>query len=610
MRSVSTVLLFWLLSACDVASVREAPSAIARNQCESDADCGGGTCVFKQCRSRNGTFQNLLFEVTPPANGSPIAGVQFLIPNKDLSEGDASLSLQQVSQVTGQVKAEMLKCPPQFGEPGNVLAKANDLSVPAVVSLLPAASWLGLYSPGAVVQAELIDTKYFSFSAKVTPGLYDIYVQPHRQPDESCPVPPLLLRGQEISSGPVSLSILLPEPSVFELHVAWTRGDGGLNGWTVDMLDSKTGRTISNRVPLALAKGSTTDYSATLAYNPVLALGKPSAQQADQWIRLSPPEDLPTNIALPTVIMARSALALFDANRGTLTDFTSLPPTVHLVGQVTSGSRPQPVLATVTLAASEINGMSDGVLASFTRTVNISADGHTFDVYLPPGKYRVSTAPQAPLYPSRDSDIPLAADLRNWVVPQMPTEQQGKVIELGNALPITGRVLNASGLPVSTAQVQASASPKALSESESLRALLDGPSFVPRASAGDVNSMGDFTLKADPGTFDISVRPNDDTGFAWLVLSRVPVTTANAGISLGQLTMPLPVSYGGTVTVGDTPEVVPGALVRAFIYLKDGQYTTNQDRDADSVLQVAETRADQDGHFDILIPAELNRIPE
>jgi hypothetical protein len=41
--------------------------------------------------------------------------------------------------------------------------------------------------------------------------------------------------------------------------------------------------------------------------------------------------------------------------------------------------------------------------------------------------------------------------------------------------------------------------------------------------------------------------------------------------------------------------------------MKAGDYTANE-TEADSVLQVAETRADKDGAFEILIPAELNHL--
>jgi len=608
-RWLGTTLLLGLLSACDVASVKEAPSTIARNQCQNNEDCDTGLCGSdQQCRSRTPTLQNVLFEVTPPADGSPIGGAQFLLLNNDLSEGSANLVLEQISQVTGKVTAAKFKCMPRFGQAGDVLVMANDLSVPAQVSLTPTTGALGLYSPRAVVQAALREDKYFGYSVNVPPGYYDIYVQPNQQPDQSCPAPPLLLRGQQVKKGTSTLDFELPAPSAFEFHVTWPRGDGALEGWTVDMLDPESGRTISNRVQLALDEGSTTNYHATLSYNRVLIVNPAGAQPGDQLLRLSPPDGLPESAAAPTVLMARSALALFDADSGTLTDFTTLPEPVHVVGQVTVEDSPRPVAATVTLVATEITGIDSGVLTSFVRNVSVGANG-TFDVHLLPGKYRVSTVPQAPLDLSMLEMAPLGADIRTWTVPSSPSEQQGKVIGLSKALSVTGRVVDASGDAVAAAQVQASASPLPVTPSNFLRESLAGSAFVPRASAGRVTGNGDFDLKTDVGTFDFSVRPDSDTGFSWLVMPRVSVLPS-AGKYLGLISMPLPVPYRGTVTIADTPDVVPGALVRAYAYLKDGEYTSNERSDADSVLQVAETRSDKNGEFTIFIPAELNHAPD
>jgi len=75
--------------------------------------------------------------------------------------------------------------------------------------------------------------------------------------------------------------------------------------------------------------------------------------------------------------------------------------------------------------------------------------------------------------------------------------------------------------------------------------------------------------------------------------------------------MPLPVEYGGTVTVpgAEGPRRIPGALIRTYIYMKGGKYTTDWPN-ADSVVQIAETRADNTGEFHVFIPAELNQPSE
>jgi hypothetical protein len=204
-------------------------------------------------------------------------------------------------------------------------------------------------------------------------------------------------------------------------------------------------------------------------------------------------------------------------------------------------------------------------------------------------------------------------------VPAAPYEQAGKVITLGTSLHVSGNVVAFNG-PVATAQVQAVVSSPSVTYN-AFQDMLDSTinstaspaasslraAFIPRASAGEVNSHGDFDLWTDPGVFDLSVRPNLDTGFPWLVVPNYTITSASAG--LGNLVMPLPVSYRGTVTVPGAEEDTPvsSALIRAYIYLKGNQYTAGPD-DAVSLLQIAETRAGVNGVFNLLIPAELNDL--
>ena len=290
---------------CDVATVDEVPSSVAQNQCRSDSDCPGGDCVDGQCRSRNGTFKTLLFEVTPPSDSTPFAGLQFLKRIDDLAAagGDLPVSLDVVSQIVGELKVRDRKCVPKFDVQGTELASSGDGSVPGVISLTPSAQALGVFSPPAIAQTALIDSTYFGFSLNVPPGDYDIYVEPQHQPDQSCIVPPQLSRARSIGGGSLALQIQLNEPSSFEFHVTWPLADGGLNSWQVDMLDPVSGRVISNRAQLALGTGGKSDYVATLDYYPVI--GDATAAKAQELVRLSPPDGV---VAL-TVLLARSASA-------------------------------------------------------------------------------------------------------------------------------------------------------------------------------------------------------------------------------------------------------------------------------------------------------------
>jgi hypothetical protein len=162
------------------------------------------------------------------------------------------------------------------------------------------------------------------------------------------------------------------------------------------------------------------------------------------------------------------------------------------------------------------------------------------------------------------------------------------------------------------AQVQAVASPASI-VTDVLHQALGETTSVPRAGSGTVDSGGGFKVKVDTGSYDFSVRPRASSGYAWLVIPGLPVADASNGVGLNTLNLPLPLTYHGTLTVpGATPDMltpVPGASISAFIYMKAGAYTAD-DANADSVLEIGETRSDDTGGFDLLIPAALNAPPQ
>ncbi len=188
------------------------------------------------------------------------------------------------------------------------------------------------------------------------------------------------------------------------------------------------------------------------------------------------------------------------------------------------------------------------------------------------------------------------------------------MIELPLTLPVNGDAYSAAGAPLTGAQVQAVASPASI-VTNFLHAALGETVYAPRATNASVQGNGDFALHVDSGTLDFSVRPQASTGFGWLVMPNLGVGTmpaTSSGLTLGEQVVPLPVSYTGQLTVpgttADLRKAVPGALIRTFIYMSAGAYTAESPQ-ADSVLQIGETRSDDKGNFELLIPASLNKVP-
>jgi hypothetical protein len=612
----------WAATACDVASVQEQASAIPQNQCESDSDCAIGTCgggAVRTCRSATGTFDTILFEVTPPADSCPkggacsnstsIAGFQFLEPVTSVLKtgGSFDLQLDPLATVSGEVITAPGYCIPQFSMNGKTLATASDRSIPVLVTAIPITGALGLFSSPVAAQALIPDQSSWNFQLNVPRGDYDIYIEPQQQPDDTCPVPPQLLRGQSLT-GPLNIELAVPQ--TFQFHVTWPLGDGALDGWSVDMLDSISGRAISNHPALARGAGGKTDYVATLSYLPVVG----DTVKVDQYVRLSPPD----GVTAPTVLFARSGLGLFSANSGTSTQFTALPTPVHVTGQVTVGTTPAPVAATVMLVATKVTGIDPGVLASFVRSASAGQDG-TFALDLLPGTYRVSAVPTASTPPNA---VPLAEANTEWVVGTSPSTQAGRVIELSETLPVNGQAVDPSGvIGMTGAEVQAVASPASIT-TDVLHQALGETTYVPRAMSTsvapstNVNDEGAFNLSVDTGTYDFSVRPRASSGFAWLVRPSVAVGTTpvtSNGVAFDKLVLPLPVVYTGTLTIpgiaANSLSPVPGALINSFIYMKAGAYTADPTQ-ADSVLQIGEARSDDTGAFTLQIPAALNAPSE
>jgi hypothetical protein len=298
----------------------------------------------------------------------------------------------------------------------------------------------------------------------------------------------------------------------------------------------------------------------------------------------------------PTFYMDRSALQLMSTTKVEVDQFADLPSPVKLKGTVEENDTLVPAKATVTLSATDLDGLQNGTLGSYIKSYETDSQGR-FSAKLLPGTYHVQVVPKDP---------GLAAYETIWTVGATPSVQAGKVLGLDASAKLSGSVLTPAGNdPLVGAPVQAVASPSK-SHASVLEAALGNAPLVPRASSDVVDDKGLFTLRTDPGAFDVSVRPPDGTGFPWLVRSNVQV---KSGLEdLGQMKMPLPVVYSGLVSVlpSDAGSAVPGALVRAYIFMDAQQSYTSDPAGATSVLPIAETRADGQGNYTLLLPARLN----
>lgn len=602
----ATLVLAALGSGCSVQALEDTSFDPTKNRCSADSECGDGTCdqELGLCRASQGQFAKVLFEVTPPSNVDHYGGLSFLVPEELASGGgDFDLALGVVSKVTGTVQANQQAYP---GACSTTYGAANADATPQVeLTFTSTTNILGLPAQQYSAKTQYNDkTGEFDFELWLPADEYDVYVQPPADAttiNPGCTVVPQLRRHIQVASGDVALAIPLQTPKLLSLEVVVP----GLNavdkkplvGWSVAVLDPTTGKVLSTPVELAYTQDpndtQNQHYFASIEYSE--AIDSP-AGIGKELVRISPPE----GDDKPTLVLERAALELFTPGSAKIEAQKQLWPEPVQLDQISLfGSDGEPFTKTaaarfVSTKLELTNSGTQSGLAFFEKTVQI-ADGIATKVQLLPGEYDVYVAPPA--------GSGFATTKTKLTVGAKMSDQGGKSVTLELESDVGGSVLTPGGAKAAAgAAVQAVASPATASP---LAIAVGAVPFIPKATSGLVEASGQFSLEADPGTFDFSIRPSEGTGFAWLVRPNVEV---QSGVhDLGSMLLPLPVVYSGLVTVpgAESNLPVPGSLIRAFVYLNDSGYTEDR-AGAKAVVQVAEGRADETGKFRLFLPAHLN----
>lgn len=623
------------VAGCKVSSIDESTSRATQNECESDGDCkrGGGRCGGGICQVTSGEIEHLLLEIVPPmetssdAKQQQLSSVGYLKALSDelanVRSGRLNLELNPIVQVDGTIKLPPRpdECDPPAGEPRATLK----------LRFTPSETLLGLpattYSTDAKVSNGPSDEDELEFNVNVPPGRYDIYMQVvDSAPD--CGVNSRLYRGRgiglDVDAGEVidqaPLELGLSEPSHLSLNVVWPRNDVTLDDWKIDIVDETTGLPISNRVTLDLEHrddlGAGFVYTDLgLEYTPVeYPPDEESPGEALELVRLSPPE----SVVAPTIYIPRQALELFEKGSGTINHLSELPPVVSVDGQIvleqveglempcarerTAGSiNPCEVPMEVRIVAAEppagssLSGLDligAGTIGYFEQTTTTNS-GLTFQTELLPGSYRVIVVPEL------DLERPWASTEAYWSVSNV-SSQHGKSVRVRPRARVSGEVRTPTGTGVTGFDVTMTASPEELTRG-SFQSQLGAFPFIPRASLGAATSDGAFSVRSDYGTFDLSVRPAPETGFAWYVQPSIEVIDPEP--NLPDIRLSWPVVYNGTVSSLSAGQL-PGAVIRAYTYLdSEGQLAPPEE--ATSVLPVAETRADEEGRYQLLVPSRI-----
>lgn len=598
---------------CSVSALAERESAIAENECTTDSECAGGACSGGQCLARLGELSTLLFELTPTSVGADVIDTPFLqfsgIPARS---GEVELDLDLVPVVGSIHPAGREACAPVFlGSNMDQLLPALDHTIPSRVTFTPSLRALGLVLPGrASVAAPVMSAKgaraeSYDFALSLPAGPYDILVEPYpllprEGTDSGCAYPPQLIRGLCITG---SADLELPLPKARTLALTVIDREQSFSGWVADIIDRATSRLISTRAPLTLPSdsGGVSEYSVSIEYLPVLEYDceKRSAVGVE-LVRLSPPE----GVIAPTVLFERIGLELFAPGKGRIEKLPVLSKPVVVEGHVFAGAERAGTATTLTFVARSLLGAPDGTITVFSRKVASTEEGR-FEVELLPGTYDVQASPKE----SRIRDGQLrATTLATWEVAPEPVRQAGRAIELLSPIVVRGSAIIPSGSRAGArgSDVVADGLPLHL-EDDVLRLAYDGIPSVPRATNGVItNERGNFTLFADPGSYGLSVRPPEGSGFAWLVLPRMELEADAAERQLARLELPLPIALSIHTSIDGSarPQQLAGARVRAFAPLDENGLPSSE-QDAHSVVPIAEGRLDGNASVRLMVPASL-----
>jgi hypothetical protein len=614
-----------VVSACNVTEVPPVSSQVANNECEGNQDCPGGSCSDGACVTGSSVLENVLLEVTPQT-GDLIAPLPFLTPLAAAARAD--VVVQPPATVSGYVTLHPdPTCDPVFltEELGTVIEPVEG-TIPVKATFVASARAQGLPAPiyeSKVLPVAERDMGRLGFKIVVPPGEYDVYLQPPpTTPESNCKVPPWLLLRQRIdASGP--FEIKLSKPLSLSVPVHWSTAS--LDNFTVELLDSVSGRVLSTTATLGnpgVDSNGRVFYTADLAYSQVLERNSMNelvvSEASYGLVRISPPE---TTVA-PTIMGDARAIGLTPSTEGGLLLSTELPPPVVVEAQTGQLGTTVPIPAIVTVTATRVQGMDQGLYASFARTYEVAdkdkldSEGNvviragTFTATLPPGDYVVDSIPKLGSAPCPKSGCAVLAARRDfWNVGVSPPLQAGKLIQFQRAPTVNGRALSSSGKPLTGAAVRLLSSQIRPTPDRWNQTDRDG-NPVPFSTVGIVDGQGMFELNADPGTFHLLVQADPTARFGWYLRPQFKVDARDQELSVGTLTVPLARRHTGRVlidskTTEDRPALA-NALLRAYVYItREGEYSPAA-TEGGGVVQVAETRTNDHGEFELLIPARLD----
>ncbi|XXX76600.1 carboxypeptidase regulatory-like domain-containing protein [Sorangium sp. So ce134] len=585
-RPAACALLLACLPASAACSIPlEAMEPGLTNACDRSEECGpGATCAevdgHRACVSTSAHLDGLLLEIRPRASREVGVEVSHLL---DLDAGSSFLP----DDPGGQVHSLDLRIPPPArvdatlrlggtycdGRPaGQFPVKAEFRRIAPVLGL-PTRNYATLSEPN--------DSDGQKFQLSIPAGSYHLYLVP--QPNRLCgdDIPPPILLPNQLVPEQLTLGISAEPPAVLEGSLQVPAGMR-VDGWKLDVVDPLTGSVISQVGVLEQVDPGTPGTATQVEFS-VKFYWTWTDKDISPLIRLRPKDGEPR----PTVYWELAAVALQGSTANLTLSLLQLDASARRVEGRTLDASGNPVLSVVRIQSATIDRAPTAAYKLDTET---DASG-LFRADLPPGEYVVFAQPI--------NDTTKARARQSLKVAAGDDCFCGQSVVIPEAGALRGRVQGPTGEVMDGASVLAV--PSLGEVTTYLNQVLTPEPLLPRQASGVVRN-GAFSIGADPGEFDFSVRPTPGSAYPWLVRPRLVVPATDAAVADLELAMSYPAVLQGVVRDASGDPLGDAAVV-AWLPV---ERKTAQGK-VTGVIQVGETRSEPDGSYVLPLPPSTSR---